>query len=150
MIKQILITTSIIALLTGCGSTKSKKTPSQSLDSLSTSFESQGDTVYFKFDNTDLSAADITTLDKQAEWLQNNSDVAVEIEGHCDARGTREYNIILGEKRAFAVKKHLVKVKGVNAERISTISYGKERPAVVGDDEEAFAMNRRAVTILNK
>ena len=83
----------------------------------------------------------------QAEWLQANPDTNVIVEGHTDDRGTREYNLALGERRAVAVKNYLIS-RGVDAERIKTISYGKERPAVVGANEAAWAQNRRAVTVV--
>ena len=87
-------------------------------------------------------------LARQADWLRRYPNVTVTIEGHCDERGTREYNLALGERRAQAVKNVLVAM-GIPASRISTISYGKERPAVVGSSEEAYAQNRRAVTTVN-
>ncbi|MDE3037500.1 MAG: peptidoglycan-associated lipoprotein Pal, partial [Pseudomonadota bacterium] len=87
------------------------------------------------------------TLQHQAAWLKQYPGVNVTVEGHCDERGTREYNLALGERRAAAAKKYLVS-EGIAAARISTISYGKERPAVIGDDEAAWSQNRRAVTVL--
>ncbi|MEQ1706615.1 MAG: peptidoglycan-associated lipoprotein Pal, partial [Rickettsiales bacterium] len=86
------------------------------------------------------------TLEVQANWLKQNANVNITIEGHCDERGPREYNIALGERRATAAKKFLVGL-GVSANRVSTISYGKERPAVAGSDESAWSQNRRAVTV---
>jgi peptidoglycan-associated lipoprotein len=83
----------------------------------------------------------------QAQWLKDHPAVAITVEGHCDERGTKEYNIALGAKRASSVKKALVS-NGVEDSRIETISYGKERPAVVGNDEESYKQNRRAVTTL--
>lgn len=85
-------------------------------------------------------------LDVQAEWLKSDEKIKIIIEGHCDERGTREYNIALGERRANAVKKYLMSV-GVNSRRIKTISYGKERPAFFGSDNATMAKNRRAVTL---
>ncbi len=85
---------------------------------------------------------------KQADWLKRNANVTVTVEGHCDERGTREYNLALGERRATAVKNVLVAL-GIPANRVSTISYGKERPAVVGSTEAAWAQNRRGVTTVN-
>ena len=87
-------------------------------------------------------------LSAQASWLQRYQSVAVRIEGHCDERGTREYNLALGEPRAQAVKNVLV-ASGIPASRISTISYGKERPIAVGSNEEAWAQNRVAITTVN-
>ena len=107
-----------------------------------------GDRVFFDYDQTDIKPEGQQTLQKQAEWLRRYPNIAVTIEGHCDVRGTREYNLALGERRAQAVKNVLV-ASGIPASRISTISYGKERPAVVGSSEQAYAQNRRAVTMVN-
>ena len=109
---------------------------------------SAGDRVFFAFDRSDITPEAQETLARQAEWLQRYPNVTVTIEGHCDERGTREYNLGLGERRAQAAKNVLVAM-GIPASRISTISYGKERPAVVGSTEEAYAQNRRAVTVVN-
>ncbi len=109
---------------------------------------SAGDRVFFAFDRSDISPEARETLARQADWLRRYPNVTVTIEGHCDERGTREYNLALGERRAQAVKNVLVAL-GIPASRISTISYGKERPAVVGSSEEAYAQNRRAVTTVN-
>jgi len=106
-----------------------------------------GDRVFFGFDRSDLSAEAQATLDRQASWLKKYSTAKVSVEGHCDERGTREYNIALGERRAMAAKNYLV-AAGIPAARISTISYGKERPAVVGSNEAAWAQNRRSVTVV--
>jgi len=107
-----------------------------------------GDRVFFDFDKSDIKPEGRATLQKQADWLKKYPNVTVTVEGHCDDRGTREYNLALGERRATAVKKMLVAL-GVANNRISTISYGKERPAVVGDNEQAWAQNRRGVTVVN-
>jgi peptidoglycan-associated lipoprotein len=104
-----------------------------------------GDRVFFSFDRSDISSEGQQTLQRQAEWLQHYPNVDVRIEGHCDERGTREYNLALGDRRANAVKDVLV-AAGISASRISTISYGKERPTVVGSNEEAWAQNRVAIT----
>ncbi|MGA7259787.1 MAG: peptidoglycan-associated lipoprotein Pal [Stellaceae bacterium] len=109
---------------------------------------SAGDRVFFAFDRSDITPESQQILEGQAEWLRRYPNVTVTIEGHCDERGTREYNLALGERRAQAVKNVLVAL-GIPASRISTISYGKERPAVVGSTEEAYAQNRRAVTTVN-
>jgi peptidoglycan-associated lipoprotein len=105
------------------------------------------DRVFFGYDSSALSETAKKTLERQAGWLKKHADVKVTVEGHCDERGTREYNIALGARRASAAKSQLVKL-GVPAARISTVSYGKERPAVVGSDAAAWAENRRAVTVL--
>ncbi|MBV8939981.1 MAG: peptidoglycan-associated lipoprotein Pal [Alphaproteobacteria bacterium] len=106
-----------------------------------------GDRVFFAFDSSSLSDEAQKTLERQATWLKQYPNVNVTIEGHCDERGTREYNLALGERRADAAKKYLVSL-GVKSSRVSTISYGKERPAVVGHDESAWSQNRRAVTVV--
>ena len=107
-----------------------------------------GDRVFFDFDKSDIKPEGRTILQRQADWLKKFPNVTVTVEGHCDERGTREYNLALGERRASAVKKMLVAL-GVAANRVSTISYGKERPAVVGSTEAAWAQNRRGVTVIN-
>jgi peptidoglycan-associated lipoprotein len=109
---------------------------------------SAGDRVFFAFDRSDITPEAQQILARQADWLRRYPNVTVTIEGHADERGTREYNLALGERRAQAVKNVLVAM-GIPTSRISTISYGKERPAVVGSSEEAYAQNRRAVTTVN-
>lgn len=106
-----------------------------------------GDTVYFAFDSYALDAQSQATLDKQAAILMKNAGIQVTIEGHTDERGTREYNLALGERRATAVKDYLVAF-GINPGRIRTISYGKERPVAMGSTEDAWARNRRGVTVV--
>jgi peptidoglycan-associated lipoprotein len=107
-----------------------------------------GDRVFFDFDKSAIKAEGQTTLQRQAEWLKKYPNVTVTIEGHCDERGTREYNLALGERRATAVRNALVAL-GIPAARMKTISYGKERPAVLGSNEAAWAQNRRGVTVIN-
>lgn len=109
--------------------------------------EGVGDRVFFAFDSSVLTSEGQATLGRQASWLKQHGDVKVVVEGHCDERGTREYNLALGERRASAAKRYLASL-GVPAARVSTVSYGKERPAVAGSDEAAWAQNRRAVTVL--
>mgnify|MGYP003571064702 CR=1 FL=1 len=104
-----------------------------------------GDRVFFAFDKSELSSSARATLDRQAQWLKQYRSVQVVVEGHCDERGTREYNLALGERRANSVKEYLV-AQGVDPNRIRTISYGKERPAVAGSNEAAWSQNRRGVT----
>jgi peptidoglycan-associated lipoprotein len=106
-----------------------------------------GDTVYFAFDSFSLDSQAQQTLDQQAGILLNNQGVSIVIEGHCDDRGTREYNLALGERRATAVKDYLV-AYGVDPGRIRVVSYGKERPATLGSTEAAWAKNRRATTVV--
>jgi peptidoglycan-associated lipoprotein len=110
--------------------------------------QTAGDRVFFAFDRSDISPEAQQTLQRQAEWLQRNPNVAVTIEGHCDERGTREYNLALGERRANAAKQVLL-AAGVSPARVSTISYGKDRPVVPGSTEEAWAQNRVAITTVN-
>jgi peptidoglycan-associated lipoprotein len=106
-----------------------------------------GDRVFFSFNESNLSSEAQATLDRQAAWLKKYSAAKITLEGHADERGTREYNLALGERRATAAKNYLV-AAGIPASRINTISYGKERPAVVGSNEAAWAQNRRAVTVV--
>ncbi len=106
------------------------------------------DRVLFGYDSSSLSDEAKKILDTQVAWLQNDSKIRVTVEGHCDERGTREYNIALGERRANSVKNYLV-AKGVDSGRLDTVSYGKERPAFFGDNDKIMAKNRRAVTVVN-
>ncbi len=106
------------------------------------------DTVYFGYDSSSLDAEGRDTLTKQAAWLQRYPNVRISVEGHADERGTREYNLALGERRANASATFLQQ-QGIPASRITTISYGKERPAVEGSSEAAYAQNRRTVTVLS-
>lgn len=105
------------------------------------------DTVYFDTDGYDVDAEDRATLDSQIGWLQKYPQARVTLDGHADERGTREYNLALGDRRANAAKNYLV-TRGISADRISTISYGKERPKALGSDESSWAQNRRAVTVI--
>jgi len=107
-----------------------------------------GDRVFFAYDQSDISSEGQQILQRQAEWLKRYPRVSVTIEGHCDERGTREYNLALGERRAQGVKNVLVAL-GIPAARIQTISYGKERPIVVGSDEAGYAQNRVGITTVN-
>ncbi|SKB30192.1 peptidoglycan-associated lipoprotein Pal [Sphingopyxis flava] len=105
------------------------------------------DRIYFDFDQYNVDAEDQATLRSQAEWLQRNPNVRVTLEGHADERGTRDYNLALGERRANAAKNYLASL-GIDPSRIQVISYGKERPAELGSNEAAWAKNRRAVTVV--
>lgn len=107
-----------------------------------------GDRVFFESDSTELTTQSRQTLEKQAQWLQNYNRYAFVIEGHADERGTREYNIALGARRAQAVRDYLIS-RGIEASRMRTISYGKERPVAVCNDISCWSQNRRAVTVLN-
>ncbi|MBX3595701.1 peptidoglycan-associated lipoprotein Pal [Sphingomonas sp.] len=105
------------------------------------------DTINFGFDQYDIDARARQILDSQAQWLMQFPNTRITIEGHCDERGTREYNLALGDRRANAAKNYLA-ARGVSPARITTISYGKERPIALGSDEASWAQNRRAVTIV--
>ena len=107
-----------------------------------------GDRVFFETDSSELTPQSRGTLDKQAQWLGTYSQYAFTVEGHADERGTREYNIALGARRAQAVRDYLVS-RGVAANRMRTISYGKERPVAVCNDISCWSQNRRSVTVLN-
>ena len=106
-----------------------------------------GDRIFFDTDSTSIRADAQQTLDRQAQWLQRYSQYPITIEGHADERGTREYNLALGARRAAATKDYLAS-RGVPASRMKTISYGKERPVAVCDDISCWSQNRRAVTVL--
>jgi len=108
-----------------------------------------GDRVFFDYDQSRFKNEGVETLKRQAKFLQKNLDLTVRIEGHCDQRGTREYNLALGERRAFSVKSFLVSL-GVEESRISVISYGKEKPQSSGENETSWAQNRTAITVINQ
>jgi peptidoglycan-associated lipoprotein len=107
-----------------------------------------GDRVFFETDQTDLTPQARATLDKQAQWLSQYNRYTFTIEGHADERGTREYNIALGARRAQTTREYLIS-RGIDAQRMRTISYGKERPVAVCNDISCWSQNRRAVTVLN-
>jgi peptidoglycan-associated lipoprotein len=105
-----------------------------------------GDRILFETDRFNIDAEDQATLQRQAQWLAQYPGTRITVEGHADERGTRDYNLALGERRANSAKNFLVSI-GVDAGRIQTVSYGKERPSALGSDEQAWAQNRRAVTV---
>ena len=107
-----------------------------------------GDRVFFETDSSELTPQSRATLDKQAQWLNLYNRYSFTIEGHADERGTREYNIALGARRAQTVREYLAS-RGVSTQRMRTISYGKERPVAVCNDISCWSQNRRAVTVLN-
>ncbi|MFN3389885.1 MAG: peptidoglycan-associated lipoprotein Pal [Allosphingosinicella sp.] len=107
-----------------------------------------GDRVFFDYDSYSIDDQDRQTLDTQAAWLMRYPNVRVTVEGHADERGTREYNLALGDRRANAAKNYLV-ARGIDPSRITVISYGKEQPVALGSDENSWAQNRRAVTVLS-
>jgi peptidoglycan-associated lipoprotein len=163
MRKQILSLAAVAALLAACTDTcDENKMTSGGFDnfpapSASTAGPTPGsaadfqknvkDTVHFGYDRFDLTAEAKTALQQQAEWLKKWAGVNLLVEGHCDERGTVEYNLALGEKRANAVKNFLVS-NGIEAKRLETVSYGKERPVDAGHTEEAHAKNRRGVSVV--
>ncbi len=104
------------------------------------------DRIYFDTSRSNVDAEDASVLDSQIAWLNRYPNTRVVIEGHCDERGTRDYNLALGARRANAAKNYLI-ARGINPARIQTISYGKERPEAMGSDAESWARNRRAVSV---
>ena len=129
----------------GAGGAKSAKTMAVKPGSQEDLVVNVGDRVFFNFDKFNISAEARKTLELQAAWMKKNASVTVTIQGHADERGTREYNLALGERRASSVKDYLITL-GVNPQRIDTISYGKERPVAIGSTNAAWAQNRRGVT----
>jgi peptidoglycan-associated lipoprotein len=138
-----------VSLLAACSSSGTQST-SASSGSAATSMSNPlagggGDKIFFDFDQSVIRDDARPTLDNQADWLNRNRTVNVQIAGDCDERGTEEYNIALGNRRAFAAETYLA-AKGVAQSRMSTISYGKDRPIAQGSSEEAWAQNRNAIT----
>ena len=107
-----------------------------------------GDRVFFEFDSSELTVDAQATLDAQAAWLMQYPDTNITVEGHADERGTREYNLALGDKRAFSVYSYLAQA-GIDTNRMEYVSWGKERPEVIGSDETAYSQNRRGVTLVS-
>ena len=162
MFKKIFMLLFVLTLVSACASTKKTVTEEEEFDVVETQEQatqinkmneevvpsdeiSVPNKVYFGFDKYNITKESAKVLDLQAEWLKNNSKINIILEGHCDERGTREYNLALGKRRADAVKNYLVS-KGISANRIKTISYGKERPLVIGTGEAVWAKNRVVVT----
>lgn len=125
------------------GSTSTGVTPGSQADFIASI---SSDRIFFGLDSSDIDDEDRATLQSQAQWLLRYPNKRATIEGHCDERGTRDYNLALGERRANAAKNYLAAL-GIDASRINVISYGKERPSALGSDEESWAQNRRAVTV---
>ena len=121
---------------------------SAAVDSAADKLAAVGNTVYFGYDSAVLDGNSQATLFRQAAFLKGNPSLTVTIEGHCDERGTREYNLALGERRAAAARDYLL-AQGVDPARIRVISYGKERPIAAGSNETSWSKNRRAATVLN-
>ena len=157
MLTRAFITTLVVGLLAvGCASKKPKNNQDGSDANganAGLTLELNGDsdngkagglqTIFFGFDSSNLEADTKSTLEANANYIKSNTNVDVQVEGHCDERGGRQYNLALGERRAKAVRDYLVAL-GVESKRISTISYGSERPKVEGHDEAAWSQNRRA------
>ncbi|WP_320141024.1 peptidoglycan-associated lipoprotein Pal [uncultured Cohaesibacter sp.] len=142
----------LLTALAACSSTPDKLNGGAGLNSATPGTTQDfvvnvGDRVFFDTDSSDLNYSAQATLDKQATWLQQYPNYRIAIEGHADERGTREYNIALGARRANSVRNYLVS-KGIQSGRLSTKSYGKERPVAVCDDISCWSQNRRAVTTL--
>ena len=132
----------------GSSSSSASSSAAAGTDTAADKLASIGNTVYFSYDSAALDGNSQATLYRQAAFLNGNPSLTVTIEGHCDERGTREYNLALGERRAAAARDYLL-AQGVDPARIKVISYGKERPAMAGSNEESWAKNRRAATVLN-
>ncbi len=163
MLKKLLLLVAAGFFLASCAATKTEQggdvdaassTSSSSSDGSITAGTQEdlivnvGDRVFFEFDSSELTVDAQSTLDAQAAWLQQYPDTNITIEGHADERGTREYNLALGDKRAFAVYSYLAQA-GVDTNRMDYVSWGKERPEVIGSDETAYGQNRRGVTIVS-
>lgn len=139
---KIILTISSLVLLSGCCG----KRKAHALGDLPKDFAvAVRDRVHFDFDSSNLTSESKATLDKQAAWILNHNFGRYTVSGHADERGTREYNLALGERRANSVKKHLVS-RGVDPKIVSTVSFGKEKPLALGHDEESWKQNRRSVT----
>ncbi len=158
MLKKLLFACAVLGLVAGCKG-KPKATESNlsaqggdAVESTPMSFDPQGSdsgkidglkTINFGYDQSTLSADAKATLKNNAAWMKSRPNVRMQIEGHCDSRGTIEYNVSLGERRANTVKSYLVSL-GVSADRLSTISYGEEKPLAMGESDSDMARNRRA------
>lgn len=161
MSRKLALLLTALAFVAGCKGKQQKSdvesTPlapgvDSSIESSPMSFNAQGSdsgqieglvTINFEYDKSSLSADARRKLQGNADWMKKNSNVKVQIEGHCDNRGSLEYNLALGERRANAVRRHLISL-GIPGSRLSTISYGKEKPLAGGEDESSHAQNRRA------
>ena len=149
MFKKLLLLVATGFFLASCAATNTNQGGDASINSGTQEdlIVNVGDRVFFEFDSSELTVDAQSTLDAQAAWLMQYSDTNITIEGHADERGTREYNLALGDKRAFAVYTYLAQA-GVDTNRMEYISWGKERPEVIGSDETAYSQNRRSVTIV--
>ena len=149
MFKKLLLLVATGFFLASCAATNTNQGGDASINSGTQEdlIVNVGDRVFFEFDSAELTVDAQSTLDAQAAWLMQYSDTNITIEGHADERGTREYNLALGDKRAFAVYSYLAQA-GVDTNRMEYMSWGKERPEVVGSDETAYSQNRRSVTLV--
>ena len=153
-IKKYLILLLTLSIISACGKkydtidseTEAERVNTQTQTKVKNETVVVPDKVYFSFDSAALSTSTKKTLNTVADWLNDKKDIKIIVEGHCDERGTREYNLALGKKRAEAVNNYLVS-KNVAAGRIKTISYGKEKPDMVGTGEAVWSKNRRAVVV---
>ena len=147
MLKKLFIILVSGLILTSCAGTQKNVNSGGSITAGSQEdlIVNVGDRVFFEFDSFELTVDGQSTLDAQAAWLKQYSEVDITIEGHADERGTREYNLALGEKRANAVFNYLMDA-GISNSRMNTVSFGKERPEVVGSTDSAWSQNRRSVT----
>jgi peptidoglycan-associated lipoprotein len=144
-IRKIVFTFAILFVAISCSTSKNGGLGSSDGTELASNVPNY---VLFDVDSSTLDQESLATLDQQVEWLKENDDINVLIEGHCDDRGTREYNLALGAKRANAAKSYLCS-SGINSSRVATISYGKERPVVQGTGPDTWKENRRAITSIN-
>ena len=151
MLKKLFIILVSGLILTSCAGTQKNVNSGGSITAGSQEdlIVNVGDRVFFEFDSFELTVDGQSTLDAQAAWLKQYSEVDITIEGHADERGTREYNIALGEKRANTVFNYLMDA-GISNSRMNTVSFGKERPEVVGSTDSAWSQNRRSVTTVTK
>ena len=134
---------------TNTGSTTSTTTSQTSYASMQEALRAQvGDRVFFDFDRYDLRPDAQATVQALSAWLNSNPQVTLTVEGHADERGTRDYNLALGERRANSVRQYLTSL-GINANRLAIVSYGEERPEALGSDEASWARNRRAVFVVD-
>jgi peptidoglycan-associated lipoprotein len=147
MLKKLFMLLATGLFLVSCAATNQNSGGSVNAGTQEDLIVNVGDRVFFEFDSAELTVDAQATLDAQAAWLQQYSDTQITIEGHADERGTREYNLALGDKRAFAVYTYLAQA-GVDTNRMDYVSWGKERPEVVGSDENAWSQNRRGVTVV--
>ena len=149
MFKKLLLLVATGLFLASCAATNTNQGGDASINSGTQEdlIVNVGDRVFFEFDSSELTVDAQSTLDAQVAWLMQYSDTNITIEGHADERGTREYNLALGDKRAFAVYSYFAQA-GIDTNRMEYISWGKERPEVIGSEETAYSQNRRSVTIV--